>query len=59
LIFFPCNENFNTGIPVIDAQHEKLVQILNQRASHLAFNVDIPAMSAILDELADYATYHF
>ena len=39
---FPWNENFNTGISKIDEQHQKLVQLLNILASHLAFQSDIP-----------------
>lgn len=56
---FPWNENFNTGVPIIDEQHRKLVQLLNQLASHVAFKTDIPALNIIFDELAEYAAYHF
>lgn len=56
---FPWNENFNTGIPKIDEQHEKLVGLLNQLASHVAFQSDIPTLENIFDQLADYAVYHF
>ena len=56
---FPWNENFNTGLPKIDEQHQKLVQLLNLLASHMAFQSDIPALNIIFHELADYAVYHF
>lgn len=56
---FPWNENFNTGIAKIDEQHKVLVRLLNQLASHIAFQSDIPALNVIFDELADYAVYHF
>ena len=56
---FPWNENFNTGLPEIDEQHKKLVQLLNLLASHLAFQSDLPALTVIFDELAEYAVYHF
>ena len=56
---FPWNENFNTGISQIDEQHKKLVQLLNQLASYVAFHDDIPDLEQIFDELADYAVYHF
>lgn len=56
---FPWNENFNTGLPKIDEQHQKLVQLLNLLASHMAFQSDIPALNVIFHELADYAVYHF
>ena len=56
---FPWNNNFNTDVPKIDEQHRRLVQLINQLASHMAFQSDIPALNVIFDELADYAVYHF
>jgi len=56
---FPWNENFNTGLPEIDAQHRKLVQLLNLLASHVAFQTGIPDLNDIFNQLVDYAGYHF
>ncbi len=56
---FPWNENLETGLPEIDAQHRRLVQLLNLLASHIAYLTDLPALDNIFDELADYAVYHF
>lgn len=56
---FPWNDNFNTGIPLIDEQHKKLADLINLLASHVAFNANIPALNVIFDELAEYAVYHF
>ena len=56
---FPWNNNFNTGLPTVDAQHKKLVQLLNSLASHVAFHTDVPKLSLVFDELADYTVYHF
>lgn len=56
---FPWNENFNTGIPAIDQQHKRLVELLNQLASYIAFHDEMPNLEKIFDELADYAVYHF
>ena len=56
---FPWNEHFNTGLPTVDAQHRKLVELLNQLASQLAFAPDKPGLEAILDELTAYTVYHF
>lgn len=56
---FPWNENFNCGITKIDEQHQVLVRLLNQLASHVAFNSDLPALEKIFDQLADYAVFHF
>lgn len=56
---FPWNENFETGIPVIDEQHKQLVNILNRLAAHLANLSNEIILNEIFDELADYADYHF
>ena len=56
---FPWNENFQTGIPVVDEQHRKLVDLLNKLASHLAYGVDQPALNKVFDELVDYTQYQF
>ncbi len=56
---FPWNENFNTGIELVDQQHKILVDILNRLAVSLA-NLSGPSiLNGIFDELADYAVYHF
>ena len=56
---FPWNESFDTGLPEIDEQHRRLVQLLNTLASHIAFGSGVQEVSVLLDELADYAVYHF
>ena len=56
---FPWNENFNTGVPQIDEQHHRLVELLNTLASHVAYQSNLPAINSIIDQLADYAVYHF
>ncbi|MBK9160649.1 MAG: bacteriohemerythrin [Nitrosomonadales bacterium] len=56
---FPWDENFNTGIAIIDEQHERLAQLLNRLSSHVAYKSDNLELDAIFDELADYAVYHF
>lgn len=56
---FPWNKNFDVGIPLIDEQHKKLVSLLNQLASHLAYQSDIPTLNTVFKELTDYAVYHF
>lgn len=56
---FPWNENFDTGIELIDEQHKQLVLILNRLAANLA-NLSTPViLNEIFDELAAYADYHF
>ena len=56
---FPWNKNFETGIARIDEQHEKLVELLNLLASHLAHQSGTIQLHAVFDELAAYAVYHF
>jgi diguanylate cyclase (GGDEF)-like protein/hemerythrin-like metal-binding protein/PAS domain S-box-containing protein len=56
---FPWNENFQTGIAVVDEQHHTLVELLNKLASRLAYGVGTPELNRVFDELADYAQYHF
>ena len=56
---FPWDDNFKTGLPTVDEQHRKLVQLLNTLASHVAFHADIPELDLVFDELADYTVYHF
>ncbi len=56
---FPWDDNFNTGLPKVDEQHRKLVQLLNVLASHIAFQTAVEQLNEIFDELADYTVYHF
>ncbi len=56
---FPWNDNFSTGIPEIDDQHRRLIELLNVLVSHLAYQADAPALNAIFEELKDYTVVHF
>lgn len=56
---FPWNEHFNTGLPEVDLQHRKLVELLNQLASNLVYRTDRSQLGGIIDELTDYTVYHF
>ncbi|MGB5457791.1 MAG: bacteriohemerythrin [Gammaproteobacteria bacterium] len=56
---FPWDNNFETGIALIDEQHKQLVNILNQLAAHLANRSNPITLNKIFDELAEYADYHF
>jgi hemerythrin-like metal-binding protein len=56
---FPWDDNFNTGLPRVDEQHRRLVQLLNVLASNVAFDADTAQLRNVLDELADYTVYHF
>lgn len=56
---FPWNDNFNTGLPEIDVQHRRLVEILNNLACYAAEDVEAFDIATVFDELASYAVYHF
>ena len=56
---FPWNKNFETGLPLIDEQHQRLVHLLNILAGHLAYQSDLPALDNVFNELTEYAVYHF
>ena len=56
---FPWDSKFNTGIAVIDEQHQTLVNLLNELAIHLA-NLSAPfILNQIYEKLNSYADYHF
>ena len=56
---FPWSQNFETGIPEIDEQHRKLVDLLNVLVSHLAYQSDAPAINKVFDDLRSYTAFHF
>lgn len=56
---FPWDKNFETGISIIDEQHQQLVNILNQLAVHLANRSNPITLNKIFNELSEYADYHF
>ena len=57
---FPWNENFATGIDVIDQQHQQLVAILNRLARHTVSGLlNKQQLWELLEELVDYTQYHF
>lgn len=56
--FFPWSDNLKTGIPLVDEQHKRLVDLLNELTGQLVLN-DPSEISRVFEELADYAKYHF
>ncbi len=56
---FPWDDNFNTGIALIDEQHRQLANMLNKLSNYMAYQSDLSGLNAIFDGLAEYAVYHF
>lgn len=56
---FPWDDNFDTGLPSVDEQHRKLVQMLNLLASNVAYGTSTDLLNHIFDQMAEYAVYHF
>jgi len=56
---FPWNNNFETGIAMIDEQHQKLVYLINKVANHFTQFSEANVIHQVLNELSDYTLYHF
>jgi len=56
---FPWNSSFHVGIAVIDEQHQKLAELINKLATHVAIHNEAVQLDKIFTELNDYAKTHF
>jgi hemerythrin len=52
-------ESFALGITEFDEHHKHLIQLLNITYDGFVHGAGNDELSAVLDELIDYATYHF
>ena len=59
LEIFPWNENFATGVEIVDTQHKRLVELLNLLVGHLAYQAPAPEIDRVFAELKDYTEVHF
>lgn len=50
---------FETGIPEVDGDHRRLVELINELDAILAENGGFERTGAVIDALIDYADYHF
>ncbi|MDR9425616.1 MAG: bacteriohemerythrin, partial [Marinobacter sp.] len=55
----PWNPSFETGIEVIDEQHRRLVELLNDLAHQYVYGLELAEVERIVGGLVDYAAYHF
>ena len=53
------DKSFELGIIQIDDQHKRLVSLLNKTYDNFISGAGYEALRSILDDLIDYATYHF
>jgi len=53
------NNSYSTGIDIIDEQHKKLFDIMNEIYVASENNSDISIIVALFDELHKYTQYHF
>lgn len=51
-------DNYKTGIPVIDAQHQELFSIVNRMEIGI-LEQNVTLLMSILDEIIKYTKYHF
>lgn len=58
-VAFSWDNKFNTGVEVVDMQHHKLVDLINQLGAISAHQASIAELGAILTELGNYTVYHF
>ena len=56
---FVWDNKFNTGVDEVDAQHHKLVDLINRLGAISARQADTDELGEILSELANYTVYHF
>ena len=55
---FEWSHLFETGLPEVDSQHQRLVEMVNQ-LSHASEGSNADLIDDLLKKLADYTVYHF
>jgi hemerythrin-like metal-binding protein len=56
---FSWDNKYNTGVDIVDEQHHRLVDLINQLGAISARQASADELGAILTELANYTIYHF
>lgn len=59
MTFFYWNKNFEIGVPAIDAQHRRLVDLINVIATAVTEKAALPDLRALFSQLTEYAATHF
>ena len=58
-VFVEWSDDLSVGVPAMDAHHKKLVDLINRLHSAMRSGNGSRAVGPVLDELANYAQYHF
>ncbi|WP_158589020.1 bacteriohemerythrin [Alginatibacterium sediminis] len=56
---FPWSESFNLGVPLLDEQHRKLVDLLNEVARTMTSQKSVDGLDVLINKMVDYAEFHF
>ncbi len=59
MALFQWREDYSVKIPSIDAQHKRLVEMLNQLNDGMASGTGHAQLGTLLDGLVDYTAKHF
>jgi hemerythrin len=59
MTFISWKQEYNTGVEMIDAQHKRLVDIINMLHDAIQAGSEQEALQGILQKLTDYTKYHF
>ncbi len=57
--FFVWSDSISLGIPLIDHDHQYLVELINQLHEAVGRGDEREILETVLDALVDYAVYHF
>ncbi len=58
-VYMKWEPGFNLGIPEIDNQHKRIIDLINDLNKAFVENDTNQRIGKILDELSEYADYHF
>ena len=59
MAYFQWTDDLDTGIPVIDNQHKRIVEYINRLHDAVTNDQDRATVQEILDEVVDYTLTHF
>lgn len=57
--YFEWNDKYNIGVEIIDGQHKRLMQILDNFHNSILVENGTKVLAFILDDLLEYSYYHF